>query len=219
MISVFDLFKIGIGPSSSHTVGPMRAARLFAESLQRAGLLDQTARVQATLYGSLALTGKGHATDTAILLGMMGEKPELVDPAAVTGQVAAVRENNRLNLFGVRAVRFDESTDLIFEQRETLPFHINGMRFHAFDAQGEPLSVREYYSVGGGFVVAGDEIDSLGEAGEDQPDFPHPFTTAAELLQICERENIPIYEVVLRATRTPCARRKKPGRVSCASGR
>ncbi|MEJ2759196.1 MAG: L-serine ammonia-lyase [Anaerolineales bacterium] len=198
MISVFDLFKIGIGPSSSHTVGPMRAARLFAESLCQAGLLDQSDRVQVTLYGSLALTGKGHATDTAILLGLMGEKPELVDPTAVGNQVAAVREKHTLNLFGVKAIRFDESTDLVFEQRETLPFHINGMRFRAFDFQGKPLYVREYYSVGGGFVVADNEIDSLGETGEDQFDFPYPFSTAAELLHICEQENLPIYEIVLR---------------------
>ncbi len=198
MISVFDLFKIGIGPSSSHTVGPMRAARLFVESLQQTHYLEQTARVMVRLYGSLALTGKGHATDKAILLGLMGEKPDQVDPAAVAGQVDAVRENHTINLFGCKAIHFDESTDLIFEQRETLPFHINGMRFQAFDAWGEVLSDREYYSVGGGFVVADDEIDSLGEAGEGQPDFPHPFATAAELMHICEQEQVPIWQVVLR---------------------
>lgn len=198
MISVFDLFKIGIGPSSSHTVGPMRAARLFAQSLQGDGVLEQTDRVRVVLYGSLALTGRGHATDKAVLLGLLGEEPESVFPDAVDAQVAEIREKHAIYLLGQKPIHFDEADDLIFEQRETLPYHINGMRFSAWDAAGELLATRDYYSVGGGFVVSGDEVGTLDDVGEDDARFPYPFTTATELLHICEQEQIPIYQVVLR---------------------
>ncbi|MCB2178627.1 L-serine ammonia-lyase [bacterium] len=198
MISVFDLFKIGIGPSSSHTVGPMRAARLFISSLQAQNLLTQTARVRVILYGSLALTGKGHATDKAILLGLLGEKPEEVNPDIVDRQVAEIREQQALTLLGGKTIPFDEASDLVFEQQETLPYHINGMRFSAMDAQGKILTGQDYYSVGGGFVVAGDEIDASSILHKVRQTIPHPFSTAAELLHICEQEQIPIYQVFLR---------------------
>src|SRR5262245_48448850 len=152
-ISVFDLFTIGIGPSSSHTVGPMRAAKRFVERLERQGRLDAVARIEATLYGSLAMTGKGHGTDKAVLMGLEGETPEEVDPGAVGPRVEAIRETSRLRLLGKREIGFEEKRDLVFNRREVLPLHSNGMRFRALDAAGGELEERIYYSVGGGFVV------------------------------------------------------------------
>ena len=137
--SVFDLFKIGVGPSSSHTMGPMTAACRFVEGLRVHGLLDRTARVQADLYGSLALTGKGHATDRAVLLGLSGERPDSMDPDAADLIVARIRESGRIRLAGTHEIGFDEPGDLHFLQRERLPHHSNGMRFTAFDAAGDML--------------------------------------------------------------------------------
>src|SRR3954469_24245048 len=148
-ISVFDLFTIGIGPSSSHTVGPMRAARRFAERLEHEGLLDRAARVRVELFGSLALTGKGHGTDRAVLMGLEGETPEEIDPDGVAPRLAAIRAEANLALLGRHAVPFHEKADLIFNRRDLLPLHSNGMRFTAFDAAGETLEQRIYYSVGG----------------------------------------------------------------------
>ena len=138
-LSVFDLFKIGIGPSSSHTVGPMRAALRFVESLSEANLLDGVARVRCDLYGSLALTGRGHATDKAVLLGLLGEHPETVDPDRVDALVSGVRTAGRMSLMGRRDVPFRESEDLLFHQDESLPLHPNGVRFSALDASHETL--------------------------------------------------------------------------------
>ena len=142
-LSVFDLFKIGIGPSSSHTVGPMRAAHRFLRELETLGLLERTARVETAFYGSLALTGKGHATDKAIILGLCGELPERVDPDAADGIVAAVRSSGRLPLLGRVAVAFEEAKDLRFHQRENLERHPNGMRFRALRTDGEELLVHQ----------------------------------------------------------------------------
>ena len=152
-LSAFDLFKIGIGPSSSHTVGPMRAAHRFTLELEARGLLEATARVETALYGSLALTGKGHDTDKAVILGLSGELPERVDPDAAPRIVAQAREDGALPLLGRHRVAFDEARDLQFRQRETLTRHPNGMRFRAFDATGAMLAEGVYFSVGGGFVV------------------------------------------------------------------
>src|SRR5213078_3250289 len=151
-VSVFDLFKIGIGPSSSHTVGPMRAARLFALRLQHDGLLGATARVKSELYGSLGATGKGHGSDKAVLLGLAGHEPDTVDVDAVPALLEAMRTQGRLLLLGQHGIGFNERDDLKFFRRESLPFHANGMRFTAFDAAGQALASRVYYSVGGGFV-------------------------------------------------------------------
>ena len=153
-VSVFDLFKIGIGPSSSHTVGPMRAAHLFVQRLQQAGQLPQVTRLRCDLYGSLGATGKGHGSDTAVLLGLLGHAPDTVDVAAVPGLLAAVRSGGQLVVGGGHTIPFAEATDLRFHRRESLPFHANGMRFTAFGADGAPLDERCYYSVGGGFVVS-----------------------------------------------------------------
>ena len=184
-VSVFDLFKIGIGPSSSHTVGPMRAARLFARHLQQAGLLAQTARVQSQLYGSLGATGKGHGTDKAVLLGLSGHEPDTVDVDAVPALLAAMRKAQSLSLLGEQTVAFSEKDDLKFYRRESLPFHANGMRFIAFDANGVELANRTWYSVGGGFVVS-EEVAADGAKQKvlapDTTVLPYPFHSGEELL-------------------------------------
>ena len=151
-VSVFDLFSIGIGPSSSHTVGPMRAARTFALGLLERGNLDRVVRVRAELYGSLGATGRGHGTDRAVTLGLMGERPETVDVATAGERVLAARESATVDLLGRREVALTKD-DLVFNRRTSLPFHPNGMTFTAFDANDAVLSERTFYSVGGGFVV------------------------------------------------------------------
>jgi L-serine dehydratase len=184
-VSVFDLFKIGIGPSSSHTVGPMRAARLFARHLAHVGLLPQTARVLSQLYGSLGATGKGHGSDKAVLLGLAGHEPDTVDVDAVPALLATMRKEARIVLLGQQAIAFNEKDDLKFHRRETLPFHANGMRFTAFDATGGEIDSRTYYSVGGGFVVS-DEVAADGARHKviapDATVLPHPFRSGDELL-------------------------------------
>jgi len=157
-LSVFDIFKIGIGPSSSHTMGPMNAARGFALLLEKRGLLADTAQISAQLYGSLALTGRGHCTDRAILLGLEGMSPDTIDSAAVEPTLQRIRADKRLRLLGKREIDFDEPLNLLFHTDQALPGHSNGMRFTAHDAQHQVLAREEYYSIGGGFVIrAGDE--------------------------------------------------------------
>jgi L-serine dehydratase len=184
-VSVFDLFKIGIGPSSSHTVGPMRAARLFALRLASDGLLERTARVTIGLYGSLGATGKGHGSDKAVLLGLAGHEPDTVDVEAVPTLLAGIRSRARLALLGRHEIAFAEKDDLRFHRRESLPLHANGMRCAAFDAGGAEIANRCYYSVGGGFVIA-DEVGADGKRRQviapDTTVLPHPFHTGAELL-------------------------------------
>jgi L-serine dehydratase len=192
--SVFDLFKIGVGPSSSHTMGPMTAACRFVEALSRKTMIESTGRVLAELYGSLALTGKGHATDRAVLLGLSGERPDRMDPDAADDIVAAVRSSGRLRLGGVREIAFDEPRDLKFLQRERLPHHSNGMRFTAFDGEGNALESAVYYSVGGGAVV--DEAAIAGNAPpEGLWDIPYNYRCADELLAISDREGLTIAEI------------------------
>ncbi|MGB8478024.1 MAG: L-serine ammonia-lyase [Acidobacteriaceae bacterium] len=193
MTSLFDLFKIGIGPSSSHTVGPMRAARRFVLELETAGLLQETARVRVELYGSLALTGHGHGTDRAILLGLLGEQPDKVDPAAIDGIVQKIRDAHALPLLGKHVVPFDEADDLVWHRAEALAAHPNGMRYAAFDENGAVLRQQIFYSIGGGFIRAdGEEI----EAGESA-NIPYPFQSAAELMEIAERNRLAIWELIL----------------------
>jgi L-serine dehydratase len=198
-VSVFDLFKIGIGPSSSHTVGPMRAARLFAGRLRGEGLLPKTARVRCWLYGSLGATGKGHGSDKAVLLGLAGQEPDTVDVEAVPALLEAMRQSKRLSLLGEHEVFFDEAEDLIFLRRETLPFHANGMRIVAYDESGTEIENRVYYSVGGGFVVS-DEVAHDGTKQKviapDATVLPLPFRSGEELLQVCEREKLSIAQVM-----------------------
>jgi L-serine dehydratase len=194
-ISVFDLYTIGIGPSSSHTVGPMRAARRFTEALDSRGLLATTARVRVALYGSLALTGKGHATDTALILGLAGERPRTIDPDAARDTLAVIRATGTLSLAGRLPLAFDETRDLDFLGDDLLPHHPNGLRFTAFDGDGAALLVRDYYSVGGGFVVSGeDEVDAI-TPGHNIA-LPHPFGSGRDLLAICARENLSIAQVM-----------------------
>ena len=192
--SVFDLFKIGIGPSSSHTVGPMRAAALFCVELEKADLLARVDEVVVDLYGSLALTGKGHGTDRAILLGLEKEAPDEIDPAMIEPRIAEIRRNRRLLLGGVRSIRFDEREHLIFHGDEVLPGHSNAMKFAAFEAK-EPLAHRVYYSIGGGFVVE-DGQEGAGSAAEQAP-VPFPFASAAELLEMARNNGIAIWRVML----------------------
>ena len=198
-LSVFDLFKIGIGPSSSHTVGPMRAARQFASRLRERALLDRVERVTVVLYGSLGATGKGHGSDKAILLGLAGHEPDTVDVDAIAGFVESVRTSGRIALLGQREVAFDEKADLTFNHKDTLPLHSNGMRFTALDAGGAELAHATYYSVGGGFVVSGEGADT--RIVPDLTPLPLPFRTGDELLALCERENTSIAGVMRRNER------------------
>ena len=197
-LSVFDLFKIGIGPSSSHTVGPMWAAHRFVLSLDSLGLLERVGHVRVFLYGSLALTGLGHATDKAVLLGLAGEVPDRVDPDVADAIVARIRERSRIALMGRHEVPFDEAEDLVFRMRETMIEHPNGMRFRAYDADREALHEEVYFSVGGGFVLSEEEAAASAEASEGNVALPYPFGSGEELLEICRRENASIAEIVRR---------------------
>ena len=203
-VSVFDLFKIGIGPSSSHTVGPMRAARLFAMRLLHDGHLDSTARVWVQLYGSLGATGKGHGSDKAVLLGLAGHEPDTVDVGAIPTLLAEMRSHGRLALLGRHEIEFGEKTDLTFHRRESLPFHANGMRFIAFDAAGHELAERCYYSVGGGFVVSDEVAADGGKQKVIAPDatvLPYPFRTGDELLELTVSTGCSIAELMRRNER------------------
>jgi L-serine dehydratase len=195
-ISVFDLFKVGIGPSSSHTVGPMRAAHSFASRLERDGLLDRTARVRAELFGSLGATGHGHGSVKAVVLGLEGEQPDLVDPAAAEPRVRAVRDDGRLLLAGKVPIPFSVDDDVVLHRRKRLQFHTNGMIFRAFDADGVELSAREYYSVGGGFVLDEDEAGRP-VLVEDPTPVRYPFSTGEEMLQRTRETGLRISDVML----------------------
>ncbi len=179
MISVFELFKIGIGPSSSHTVGPMKAAAAFAQGLAERGAIGRVASVAVTLYGSLAFTGKGHAVDKAVILGLSGEAPATVDPADVEGIVAEATARKRLMLAGAREIAFDPQADIIFDFVTAPKRHPNTLRFCARDAEGEILLDETWCSVGGGFIIREDEAEPTGEGDVA---FPHPFRSSADLL-------------------------------------
>ncbi len=195
-LSVFDLFKVGIGPSSSHTVGPMRAAFRFVDHLRRTGALTRTTRVSCELFGSLGATGHGHGSVKAVVLGLAGEQPHLVDPVAVEPQVLAVREEHRISLGGEHKITFDVDADIVLHRGERLDFHTNGMAFEAFDDGGARLVRREYYSVGGGFVLDEDETDRPALV-EDAAPVAHPFRTGAELLVRAAETGGRISDVVL----------------------
>lgn len=195
-VSVFDLFTIGIGPSSSHTVGPMRAARQFALALQESGSLERVSGVRVRLYGSLAATGRGHGSDRALLAGLEGETVEEIDIDRLPERVDAIAESGRLRLLGRREIRFDPRKDLVFERRGRLPGHPNGMRFVAL-AGGEEIDDRVYYSVGGGFVATAD-ADGRAVLAERDTLLPLPFATGQKLLELCEQHGLPISGVMLR---------------------
>jgi L-serine dehydratase len=194
-ISVFDLFKVGIGPSSSHTVGPMRAARMFIESLGDEGRLREVQRLSVELFGSLAATGHGHGTPGAVVLGLIGERPEHVDPRQGASLVEQVRQTRTVRLLGEHQIEFDLDRDLILRRRVRLPRHPNAMRFTAHGRTG-PLRSGDYYSVGGGFVVCGDDEQSAGE-GDQPPSVPYPFRTGAELLAHVRDSGRPISALML----------------------
>ena len=194
-LSTFDLFKIGLGPSSSHTVGPMNAAARFAAGLKQDELLAATERVRIELYGSLGATGKGHGSDKAVILGLEGEQPEQVDTKAIPARLAAIREQASLALLGEKPIRFAEAEDLTMI-RKPLAFHPNGMIFRAFDAAGLQLRSREYYSVGGGFVVD-EQAMGRDRIVEDQTPLPFPFHSARELLALCDEHNLSISQLML----------------------
>lgn len=195
-LSVFDLFSIGIGPSSSHTVGPMRAALMFVRSLEADGQLDRVTSLRVELYGSLGATGHGHGSDKAVLLGLSGEAPELVDPRAVEGRLAHMRATKRLALLGRHEIDFDEATDLVMHRTRSLPGHSNGMTCEAVVEGLEEPVPRTYYSVGGGFVVVED-----GSGGhrivEDETPVAHEFRTGDELLAVCAETGRSIAQVML----------------------
>ena len=203
-VSVFDLFKIGIGPSSSHTVGPMRAARMFVVRLAHEGALARTVRVKAEMYGSLGATGKGHGSDKAVLLGLAGHEPDTVDIEQVPALLEASRSQQRVTLNGSHEIAFDESADLVMHRRETLPFHANGMRFTAYDADANELENRVYYSVGGGFVVS-DEVAADGTKQKtiapDTTVLPYPFHSGDDLLRLTAADGISIAELMRRNER------------------
>ena len=207
-LSTFDIFKIGIGPSSSHTMGPMRAAREFALRLKSAGLLEKTSQVVTRLYGSLALTGGGHGTYRAVLLGLTGEDPQTVDPDSMEPTLLQIRSSGQLRLLGVHPIAFDEPMQLLFMRAERLPRHTNGMRFTALDADGVRLAEEEYYSLGGGFIVRGEEP----EAASASTAVPYPFASGEELLGLCREQGLEIFELMLaneRTWRTPEATRAR----------
>lgn len=194
-ISVFDIFKIGVGPSSSHTVGPMKAARAFAESLAGSGCGVE--RLQVRLYGSLAFTGRGHGTDSAVLLGLCGNDPATIDPDSMEPTLRAIHSNKRLDLAGIGEISFDPDADLVFDYEEELPRHTNGMRFTAIGKDGNECLSEDWFSVGGGFVVRGDEQEPTGQEGEP----PYPFTNAAELLELADTNNLTIAELMYQNER------------------
>jgi L-serine dehydratase len=195
-ISAFDLFKVGIGPSSSHTVGPMRAAATFVARLSDEGLLDQVVGVRCELFGSLGATGHGHGSVKAVVLGLEGEQPDLVDPVAAGPRVDAVRRDGVLTLAGERVIAFSVDDDVVLHRRKRLDFHSNGMLFRALDAQGGELSRREYYSVGGGFVLDQDEAGGPAIV-EDRTPVRYPFHTGEELLARTRETGLRISDVML----------------------
>ncbi|MDG9672697.1 L-serine ammonia-lyase [Micromonospora sp. DH14] len=201
MISVFDLFSVGIGPSSSHTVGPMRAARTFVGGLKADGLLTDTARVQAELFGSLGATGHGHGSDRAVLLGLAGESPETVDTDTVGPRVERIRAERRINILDVHEIAFDPDRDLTLHRRRSLPYHPNGMTFVAYDGAGAELRSRTYYSVGGGFVVD-EEAAGADRIKPDSTVVRYPFLTGAQLLDVTTRTGLSISEVMLANERS-----------------
>ena len=195
-VSVFDLFKIGIGPSSSHTVGPMKAACTFVTRLDQGDLLEKTHRIHAVLYGSLAHTGRGHGTDKAVKLGLQGEMPDCVDPDLIDTMLETIADNQSINLLGRHRIAFREKRDLTFNKRKTLPHHPNGMLFEAFDEDGEVLSSREYYSVGGGFVVNLDRAANDRIVADSTP-LPYPFISGQQLFDRCQQEDFRISELMM----------------------
>ena len=212
MTSLFDLYKVGVGPSSSHTMGPMRGAFQFTQQLEQQALLERTTRVEVHLYGSLALTGIGHATDRAILLGLSGCEPSTIAPESIDSIISAIRSSQSLPLHGTHTITFDESRDLLFHRDQMYPpeavtHHPNGLRCFAFDASGNTLATGTWFSIGGGFIVP-DGAQSATTANSHET-IPYPFHSAAELLELSHTHSLSIAEIMLS---NECAR--IPGNLS-----
>ncbi|MEH6813904.1 MAG: L-serine ammonia-lyase, partial [Motiliproteus sp.] len=195
-LSLFDLFKVGVGPSSSHTVGPMWAANRFLKLLDERQQLTQVCRLRICLYGSLAMTGIGHATDIATMVGLLGERPDQVDPDSIEGYIDSIRAEGQLNINGKRRIEFNESNDLLFLRGESLPQHPNGMRFEVFDQAGLQFFSRTYFSVGGGFVLCEDEIEQ-NASDVTGVTIPYPFETGEELLRCGKESGLSIAEMMM----------------------
>jgi L-serine dehydratase len=202
-LSVFDLFKIGIGPSSSHTVGPMKAAAMFVKALTQDDMLAATARIEVRLYGSLGATGKGHGTDTAVMLGLEGLMPDSIDPDTIETRLKKIRKEKTVHLMGMHPIAFTEKSDVLFLRRETLSFHPNGVKFMAMDAQGTLLQERRYFSVGGGFVVSQVDADAEHAATREAPRIvadrtvlAYPFLSGDALLAITASTGMSIAQVM-----------------------
>lgn len=193
--SVFDLFKIGIGPSSSHTVGPMIAARRFSETLTQAADVDQVSKIRVELLGSLGATGKGHATDTGIILGLLGHRPESVDPDKIPSIIKASEKKQEITLLNKHPIHFVKSRDLIFDGSRTLPQHSNGMIFTVLNAESKEIASDIYFSIGGGFVLNENEVNAPGKT--ESTDIPFPFSNAAELLDFCHEEKCSVSDLML----------------------
>lgn len=197
-ISIFELFKIGIGPSSSHTVGPMKAAHAFAEGLFSQKNFTSVVRIKADLFGSLGATGIGHGSDKAVVLGLEGSLPDKVDPNTISERLQVIRSKKEINIFQNKIISFEEPKDLIFHRDESLPYHPNGMRFTAYDKNGNEIRSKIYYSVGGGFVLNDDQINHQGDPLKpDARVLKYPFRTMKELLEICKQHNLSISQVML----------------------
>lgn len=197
-ISIFELFKIGIGPSSSHTVGPMRASYLFVESLSKQKFFNEVSRIKVDLFGSLGATGKGHGSDKAIFLGLEGEQPDKVDPHIIPTKLQNIRNSKQVNLFQKKMISFNEDFDLIMHREESLPYHPNGMRFTAYNKEGETIRTNIYYSVGGGFVLNDDHVNNQGDPLKpDARILQYPFKTMKALLEICHKNKLSISQVML----------------------
>ncbi len=195
-ISLFDMLKIGIGPSSSHTVGPMKAAQMFVSALQEDAALSTVSRVRSQLFGSLGATGKGHGTGPAVVLGLEGHVPELINPTIVNPRMEEIITSGQMKLLGIHEIEFSESDDLIYHRKETLPYHPNGMIFSAYDGENRIVSEKTYYSVGGGFVVD-DKAAGADRIVEDTTRLPYPFKSGAELLKLCRENELSISDIML----------------------
>ncbi|MBS0629057.1 MAG: L-serine ammonia-lyase [Verrucomicrobia bacterium] len=200
-VSLFQIFSVGIGPSSSHTVGPMRAAYQFISDIENNGRLNEVANIRVELFGSLAMTGEGHKTDIAVLLGLEGERPSECDPAAVEHRVNFIISNCTINLLNKRMISFHKETDLLFHKGRRLPYHSNAMRFKAFDEHGAELYKQIFYSVGGGFILDHEQIFASGNDPEEAQ-VPYPFTSCEELLAHCRHEGKTISEIMLENEKT-----------------
>lgn len=196
-ISVFDLFSIGIGPSSSHTIGPMRAANLFVQNLEEQTCLEKTEKVIVDLYGSLALTGKGHATDIAVLAGLEGEIPEKINPNKLQERIQEIRTSHQITLLKKKSLLFDETKHLIFHMDKQLPYHPNGMRFTAYDSENNELLQNIYYSVGGGFIIDHKLTNEEEKIVQNCHRVPYHFETAEELLSLCRQNKMTIQQLMM----------------------